>query len=547
MTEKQPRDRKRSRLSRREFLTDAVRLAGAAGTAGYLAIQFGRETASAASPKRGGTLVIGMESELSSLDPAAIVATSTARAAGNMYQGVVGTRGDKSYIQPVLAQSWTIGEDLQSITMKMRPGVKFHDGTDMTADAVIFSFERMLDHANAYYYGPYAFPDFFFSNYKTATAPDRYTVKFALKQPDVVFLANLCTVTDVVLSPSAVKRLGRTLTSAPTGAGTGPFRFVSWEKNVKTVMERSDTYWGGAPLLDRLIWVPVAEEAERFNRLAGGQLDMVTTLDPQFAPAVTANPDLQLVQTRALHTWWVFFNMHDPRFKDRRVRYAFNHAIDKQAIINSILKGTALLSHSWCWPDTWAYEPNVKLFPYNPTLAKQLLAAAGYPNGFDVDFYVPESGSGMIAPKELAVAIQADLKKVGVNVKITTEEWNTYVASYRQGLDNVHGKQFGMAERSWNNPVDDPGGYADFITTGKSEFGYYENTEYVKLLADARVTADKRKRTELYKHAQRIFAEDAPWIFMFHANSIVAARKNVKGIVLNPNPNQLHLGNVWKA
>jgi peptide/nickel transport system substrate-binding protein len=540
---------RQNRMSRRDLLRRAAQGAGAIGAAGLLSKGMGLSAAGAQTPKSGGTLIVGMEAEISSFDPAVATGTSTSRPISNIFDPLVNTFGNKSEIQADLAQSWRVADDASSITMKLRPGVKFQDGTSVNAEAVVVSFERMLNKTDPDYFGPYTFPPFFFSAYRHVTAVDPLTVRFDLNRPDVTFLAELAWVTGAIVSPTAVKQLGRDFATKPVG--TGAFKFVSWEKNVKSVLERFDGHWRGAPRLDRIILKPVIEEAQRFNQLASGEVDLITSLDPQFVPAVEANPGLRLIQTPSLHTWWVFFNMHEKHFQDKRVRQALNHAIDKEAIIKSILRGTGVLSRGWCWPHTWAYTPDVVTYPYDPKKAKELLAAAGYPNGFDVDYYVPESGSGMIAPKEIATVMQANLKQIGVNARITTEEWISYIATYRKGLDNIHGKQFGMAQRSWLNPTDDPGTYANYVSSGpidkSANLGYYSNAAYDKLLADAVTTSDRAARARLYKQAQKIFAEDAPWIFMFHANYVIAARKNVQGVVLNPNQNVLDLRTAWKA
>jgi peptide/nickel transport system substrate-binding protein len=225
--------------------------------------------------------------------------------------------------------------------------------------------------------------------------------------------------------------------------------------------------------------------------------------------------------------------------------------VDKASLIKNILHDTAVDSRGWCWPNTWAYEPDVVQYPYDPDKAKELLAQAGFADGFDLEYLVPESGSGMVAPKQIATAMQADLKKIGINLKITTLEWISYLAATANGLDSVNGKQFGMSQESWMNPVDDPGLWVEFesvsMPPGGGNTGYYENSEYAELLAKARTTTDKTQRAEFYKQAQKIFAEDAPWIFMFHSNFVTAARKNVHGIKLNPDQNVLHLKDVWKS
>jgi peptide/nickel transport system substrate-binding protein len=504
---------------------------------------------SAGTPKKGGTLVIGMEAEISSFDPAVMTGTSTFRPVSSMFDMLVNLYGAESSLKPDIAASWDVAADAQSVTMKLQPGMKFHDGTAVDAAAVVFSFERMLNTKDPNYFGPYAFPPFFYPTYKTSTVVDPLTVKFELTQPDATFLSALAWNTASMVSPTAAKASGKDFSSKPVGAG--PFKFVSWDKNVKTTMARFDGYAGGAPLLDQIIWKPIVEEAARFNQLLSGEVDFIVSIDPQFVPQVQSNPDLQLIQGPSLHTWWVYLNTHEEHLKDKRVRQALNYGVNKDSLIKNILHDTAVSSRCWCWPNTWAYEPDVTQYPYDPAKAKDLLSQAGYANGFDLEYLVPESGSGMVAPKEIATAMQADLKKIGVNLKITTMEWISYLAATAKGLDDVNGKQFGMSQESWMNPVDDPGLWVEFesvaMPPGGGNVGYYENSQYADLLAKARTTIDQTQRATSYKQAQKLFADDAPWIFMFHSNFVTAARKNVQGIVLNPDQNVLHLKDVWKS
>jgi peptide/nickel transport system substrate-binding protein len=540
-------------LSRRRLLQGAAATAGAAALAGPAGTRL-----SVAAPRRAvraqaagnDTLVIGMEAEISSFDPAVMTGTSTFRPVSSMFDMLTNLWDQTTDIQPDLAESWEIAPDATSVTMKLREGVKFHDGTDLNADAVVFSFERMLNPDSPDYHGPYAFPAFFYPTYKSSTAVDPLTVRFDLTQPDATFFSALVWNTGSIVSPTAAKAAGADFQNAPVGAG--PFKFVSWQKDVLTTMEAFPDYWKGAPKLKTLLWKPIIEEAARFNQLLSGEVDFIVSLYPQFVPAIQADPNLQLIQGPSLHTWWCTLNTHFEPFKDVKVRQAMNHAIDRQSLITNVLQGTAVESKSWSWPDTWSYADDVTTYPYDPEKAKALLAEAGYADGFDLPYLVPASGSGMVAPKEIATAMQADLEKVGVRVQIETQEWITYLASVLNGLDDINGKQFGMCQMSWMNPVADPGLYIEYVSAGSegawgSNLGYYQNEEYNALLADARASGDQEERAELYKQAQRIFADDAPWLFMFHSNFVTAARRNVEGIILSPNQNVLHLEGVSKA
>jgi len=415
-------------LSRRKVLQGAAATVGAAALTGSAAGGF----ATIAAPRRAvrgqgvgpDTLVIGMEAEISSFDPAVMTGTSTFRPVSSMFDMLTNLWDQSTDIQPDLAESWEIAPDASSVTMNLRPGVKFHDGTDLNADAVVFSFERMLNPESPDYYGPYAFPSFFFPSYETSTAVDPMTVRFDLTQPDATFFSALVWNTGSIVSPTAARAAGQDFQNAPVGAG--PFKFVSWQKDVLTTMEAFPDYWRGAAKLQTLLWKPIVEEAARFNQLLSGEVDFIVSLYPQFVPAIESNPDLQLIQGPSLHTWWCNLNMNFEPFKDVKVRQAMNHAIDRQSLITNVLQGTAVESNGWSWPDTWSYADDATTYPYDPEMAMALMAEAGYANGFDLPYLVPASGSGMVAPKEIATAMQADLAKVGVRAKGVSYEWGEY-------------------------------------------------------------------------------------------------------------------------
>jgi peptide/nickel transport system substrate-binding protein len=499
--------------------------------------------------RSGGTLIIGMEAEISSLDPAIMTGTSTFRPVSSMFNMLINLHGEDNTIDPDIAESWEVADDATSVTMNLRSGVTFQDGHEVDAETVVYSFERMLNPDHPEYDGPYAFPPFFYPTYETSTAVDPLTVQFDLTQPDATFLSALVWNTASIVSPEAVREMGEDFQEHPVG--TGAFKINTWEKNVRVEMDRFDDYYRGKPYLEKLIWVPIVEEAARFNQLASGEVDFIVSLHPQFVPQVEAHPDLQLITSPSLHTWWVYLNMHAEPLDDIRVRQGLNHAIDIDSMIENLLHGTAEPSHGWSWPGTWSYEPDAQQYPYDPDRAMELFAEAGHPDGFTLNYIVPDSGSGMVAPREIATAMQADLQRVGVTVNITTLEWISYIATVAGGLDDINGTQFHLAQMSWMNPVDDPGLYVEYVSAGPPEnlglnLSYYHNDEYAALLAEARVTADQSARADLYKQAQRIFAEDAPWLFMFHSNFVTAARNNVHDIKLNPNQNVLHLNEVWK-
>ena len=300
--------------------------------------------------------------------------------------------------------------------------------------------------------------------------------------------------------------------------------------------------------MDKVIFKPVEESAARLVQLQNGDVKLVVALPPEFIAQVQDDSNLELHQIQGIHIWWVSLNLHEEHFKDKRVRQAMNYAIDKDAIVKSVLAGAAVVSHSFGFPNTPAYTEEVTQYPYDPAKAKQLLTEAGYPNGFSTTYIVPESGSGMVAPKEIATVMQAQLKQVGIDVQIQTLEWTSYISAYVGGMDKASNSQAaGMAQLSYMIPQPDPGMYAYDLLAGSGSLnaGYYDNPEVDKALTQAKSEPDPAKRIELYKQAEALVADDAPRIFMFHAFNVVASSKKVKNIVLNPDFNILHLERVY--
>jgi peptide/nickel transport system substrate-binding protein len=308
------------------------------------------------------------------------------------------------------------------------------------------------------------------------------------------------------------------------------------------VVERNPDYWRGAPKLERVIIKSIPDEATRVIRLQKGEVNVITDVFPEFVPFITADENLQIQSHPGLHTWWIAMNTKETPLQDRRVRQALNYAVDKERIIEEILKGEAELSKSFVWPGTWAYEPNVGEYPYNPDRARELLAEAGYPEGFSTQFILPVSGSMMVAPRELATVVQANLRDVGVEAAIQALEWNSYLGAL---LDQS--VPYGLAEMAWGSNADDPGQYCDLqlMTKYQPPAGWnisnFSNTQVDELLSEASSTVDQEQRKQLYQEAQRIVSEEAPWIFMFHANYVVASRKQVQGLVVGGNFNRLGL------
>jgi peptide/nickel transport system substrate-binding protein len=442
---------------------------------------------------------------------------------------------------PGLAQSWDIARDGLTYTFKLRPNVKFHDGTPLTAEAVRFCFERQMNDKGPYYAtGTYPYVKGFLGNVAGVEVIDPLTVQIKLKAPLTPFLQYLAHHSLYIYSPEALKKFGKDIVKNPVG--TGPFKLETWEPGVKVVLARNDQYWGGAPKLRQAIYVPIIEAQARLAAIKTGEIDLTMDVPPDSLAELRKDGDVVVAETNSSAVWYVTLNTRHPILKDRRVRQALNYAINKDAIIRDILKGTAIVARGPMSPVYGPfYEENLQKYPHDLEKARALLKEAGYAGGFELTFLVPESGSGMQSPVEMATVIQANLAQVGVRAKIQTMEWGAYLKKYLEGPD--------MAEMSWNPSIGDPD-HMMYMLLSSDRFppafnaGFYQNDKVDDLLRKGRTTIDEKTRVPLYKEAQKLVVDDAPWIFVDHGKQVIIHRKRVQGFKLHPNFD-LVLTQVW--
>ncbi len=482
------------------------------------------------------TLVVGLVAEPTSMDPGQLTDINSMRVLSSVYDTLVRFKEESFTHQPGLATSWTVSPGGLTYTFKLRRGVKFHDGTPFNAEAVKFTYDRLLDPKHPYANtGPFPFAGFYYGAIKQVTVLDPFTIQMTLKKPFSPLLNNLTLNTGRIVSPAAVKKWGKEFASHPVG--TGPFKFVNWEKNIRIVLEANPGYWEGAPKLDRLIFRPLPEEQTRVTELFSGGVDFIVDVPPDNIEQVRKDARFEFYQQPGPHVWWVTLNVQKKPFSDVRVRRAVNYAVNKDAIARDILKGTATVSSGPIPPAiTWAYTDQVTKYPYDLEKAKKLLTEAGYPNGFSAVFWIPESGSGMQSPKTMAQAIQADLAAVGIQVTIKTFEWGAYLNTYGKGF----GQEADMGALSFMLDPGDPAPMLSLILDGHAlppngfNGGYYKSTDVDKLLEAATRTVDLKQRGELYRQLQKLVADDVPWIFIDHALQNAAGLKKIKNFKLHP-------------
>ncbi|SNX47030.1 Heme-binding protein A precursor [Vibrio thalassae] len=477
-------------------------------------------------------LVVGQIAEPKSLDPQAVTAINDFRILMNVYEGLVRYKNGSLEVEPALAESWTISEDGKKYTFKLREGVKFHDGSPLNADAVVFNFERMLDEDHPFHNtGPFPL-SFFFSAVEDVKAVDAKTVEFTLNAPFAPFLSNLAYPTGLIVSPEAVKKYKTEFGRNPSG--TGPFKFAEWEANNKVVVVNNENYWGDKAKVEAVVFRPITDANTRVAEMLSGNLDIMVEVPPVSLDKFSSD-SFELKEQAGPHVWFLILNAKEGPFADKRVRQAANYAINKQAIVEDVLEGTAQVAAGPTPPAfAWAYNEDLEPYPYNPEKAKALLKEAGIKDA-TLTFYVTEGGSGMLDPIPMATAIQADLKAVGIDVNIETYEWNTFLGKVNPGLEG----KADMAEMAWMTNDPDTLPFLALRTEawpekGGFNSGYYSNPKVDALLNAARESTDQAERAKLYKQMQEIVQEDAPWVFVANWKQNAVVNSDVQNFELEP-------------
>ncbi|WP_185804576.1 ABC transporter substrate-binding protein [Pontivivens nitratireducens] len=501
-------------------------LAATAATA--LALAAG--TGSAQTPD--DVLIVGQIAEPQALDPAAVTAVNDFRILMNMYDGLVRYKDGTLEVEPALASEWSISEDGTVYTFTLREGVTFHDGSAFDAEAVKFNFDRMLDEEHPYHdTGPFPLA-FFFSAVQDVAVIDAQTVQFTLNAPYAPFLTNLAYPTGLIVSPAAVREHGADFGRNPSG--TGAFTFDEWRSNEAVVVQANPDYWDGAPELQTVVFRPITDANTRTAEMLAGGIDLMVEVPP-VALSEFQGDAFSVHEQAGPHVWFLILNAKEGPFADVRVRQAANYAVNKQAIVDDVLEGTAEVAAGPIPPAfAWAYNEELAPYPYDPDRARELIAEAGA-EGSELTFYVTEGGSGMLDPVAMGTAIQADLQAVGFDVTIETYEWNTFLGNVNPGLEG----KADMAEMAWMTNDPDTLPFLALRTEawpdqGGFNSGYYSNPEVDALLEAARVETDQDERARLYREMQVIVHEDAPWVFVANWKQNAVTSDRVEDFSLQP-------------
>ena len=417
-------------------------------------------------------------------------------------------------IVPELAESYEYKND-KELDIVLKKGVKFHDGSELTADDVIFSIERMKKQPGS---------EVMVKEIDKVEKVNDYEIKILLKNSSSPLLFNLAHPLTSIVNKKYVEA-GNDLNIAPMG--TGAFKLVAYNDGEKIEMEAFQDYFEGAPKIQKLIIRSIPEDTSRLAALETGEIDIATGLAPINAQTVEANDKLELISEPTTATEYICLNVEKAPFTNKEFRQALNYAIDKKSIVDSIFSGKGKVAKSIVNPNVFGYYDGLEEFPYNPEKAKELIAKSGVK---DTTFVLHVNDN----PVRLQVAqiIQANLKDIGVDVKIETLEWGTYVQKTGEG-------EFQAYLGGWVSGTSD----ADIVlyplldskSIGASgNRARYSNPDFDKEVEMARTVLNPDERKEYYKNAQLIIQEDAPLINLYNKNENIGINKRILGFEYDP-------------
>jgi peptide/nickel transport system substrate-binding protein len=432
-------------------------------------------------------------------------------------------------VQAAMATEWTIGSGGDSITFKLRDA-NFHDGTPFNAEAVKFNIDRQIDPENEFHqYGNFTYRNTFLSWVASADVVDDHTVRLNMKQPTASALDFSSTNATATLSPKAISELQGDIIEHPIS--TGPYKLAEWDKGVRRVLERNDDYWGDAPQVAESIYISIPDDTARLAALRNGTAQMI--VDPPLEELTALDADAAFtVNAKTIRLlYFVSFNLNAGPLGSPLVRQAINYAIDKETIANDLLQGVAAPAKGLLSPGfgQWVNQ-DIAGHPYNLDKARELLAEAGYPDGFQTTLSFAAVAPNLPKATEVATVIQASLAEIGIEVTLDTREFSEFIGALFGGQIEE------MALTSILASIADPDNwYTNLFATSRQSpngfnFSYYGNSDLDALLDRGRTTFDPAERKGIYDQAQEVTQEDPPYGSIVYLPRIIAHTSDITGL-----------------
>ena len=451
-------------------------------------------------------------------------------------------------VEPGLAESWTVSPDGKTIEFHLRKGVKFHSGVngftptrDFDADDVLFTFDRQWQPDHPYAKVSGGKYDFFADMgmpklLQAITKVDDHTVRFVLTAPDTTMLANLAMAFASIQSAEYADFLARQNRKEQfdqVPVGTGPFKFVMYQKDAVIRFHKNPDYWGEKAIVDDLVYAITPDATARYSKLKAGECHFAIAPRPSDIPEMQKDKSLKVISQPGLNIAYWAFNTQKPPFDKKEVRQAFNMAIDKASIIRDVYLGAGQSAKNLIPPTMWSYNDKVVDYPYDPAKAKAMLAKAGVHTPLAIDlWYMPVQRPYNPNAKRIAEMMQADLAKIGVMATPVTYEWGEYRKRLQQG-------EHMTAEMGWTGDNGDPDNFFFFHSCeatrpGGQNLSKWCNKEFDERLNKAKTLTDTAARTKLYMEMQQIEHDDAPDMKIAHSTVYEVMQAGVTGFRQSP-------------
>lgn len=472
--------------------------------------------------------IIGRSSDARTLDTGYAFSEGEIDLMYHLYEGLVEYVNDDLDVGPSLATEWSVSDDGTVWTFNLREGIKFHDGTDFNADAVVFSFMRILDE-NHPLYGledtSYSYLDYLLSSViEDVVAIDDNTVEFRLNQIFGPFITYMGLYSQFIVSPTAVETYGEEYFKNP--CGTGPFKLDEWKRDEYVKLSRFEDYWGEKPVISGIINKVIPEDSTRLMEIQAGTVHAIKSIQPAQLETIQNDDQLELIRVPGSNVFYIAVNHQAEPFDDVRVRQAVCHAIDFDKLVENVYGGLGTRAVNSMPSTIFGYNDEIQPYAYDPERAKELLTEAGYPDGFEFDLNVFAEARVMISrPVDAAEIMKSDLSKVGITANVVVNEWGTH-----RPLVQEYQHQF--ATMGWYD-IPYPSNFLQALVIDGARHNY-DTTELKELSDKALKSYDRAEQEVYYKQMQEIVHRDVVIINIAHSDYTAVVRKGVTGFVLDP-------------
>jgi peptide/nickel transport system substrate-binding protein len=515
----------------------------------------------------GDIFIFGRGADSVQLDPALVTDGESFRVTGQVLEPLYQYELGSTVPVPALAEECVPNDEATLWDCKLREGVKFHDGTDFNADAVIYNYERwrFTDHPQHYESQVFEYYEYMWGGFDDASVItdvvkiDDYNVQFVLSDPLAPFLANLAMDMFAISSPAAVEAAGESYGTPSVGCvGTGPFKFVSWQEGTQIIVEANMDYWGGPPKVGQIVFRVIPDDSARFLALQAGDIHGLEQAVVEDLQTAETSDDLYIITRPALNTGYLAFNYKIEEFRNPLVREAVDLALDKEGLVANFYGAYGEVATNFLPPLIWGHNDAIQDRGYDPQRARDLLAEAGFPDGLsevtiaedivNVEgtvlytagekiplriYYMPVTRFYYPSPAEIGEAMAANLFAAGFEAELELEgDWPTYLGARREGT------LVGLYMLGWGGDNGDPDNFLGYFFSGGTEpqarEGWHQNAELAALLQEAAITPDRAARQAMYEEAEMMLYEEVARIWIAHNNTPLIFSSKVQGYGAQP-------------